>query len=455
MLTAVETTATVEHGSSGGPLLNRKGQVIGVIRAINTSNGRGVAISVNVLKRFLARPDIALLVNPPAIRVEPTSVPAEQCTQKRPFVVTLYHADGTLFRASDRFSVGITVRAPGFPFARLEVKPTGKGVFTAAFIPVPADNSVRHVTLIARQDGRAAFYYRVKDQAVQVGGVKVLLSHITQIRNGDTPSVVFADGREQAGSVTGLDALELPASAASAPVSLAGAQSISISLLTEIPASTDYHVQVMAGSSLLTEKHGQISIKGLPPRRQQAGIVIACADEWPTNSTGGEGHASELTPSARQYIRNIANLFTGGAPGRFLICSEHWAFGQPFREALQEDGHTFTVALQPTSFTGYDGVFVGNHAVPIPALIAYVQQGGRVYVAGGCSNNDAELWNPFLNAFGLFMTVDPRIDDWRAQTNTALALFSGVKELKAYCVSKLDKLPGDWPNTYLDSATVR
>lgn len=55
----IETDALLNHGNSGGPLLNLDGQVIGVIRTIqldpNTGlpSGLGYAISVNVVKRIV------------------------------------------------------------------------------------------------------------------------------------------------------------------------------------------------------------------------------------------------------------------------------------------------------------------------------------------------------------------------------------------------------------------
>ena len=55
----IETDALLNHGNSGGPLLNLEGQVIGVIRTIqldpNTGlpSGLGYAISVNVAKRVV------------------------------------------------------------------------------------------------------------------------------------------------------------------------------------------------------------------------------------------------------------------------------------------------------------------------------------------------------------------------------------------------------------------
>ncbi len=55
----IETDALINHGNSGGPLVDLNGQVIGVIRSISVdptsgvSSGLGFAISVNVVKRVV------------------------------------------------------------------------------------------------------------------------------------------------------------------------------------------------------------------------------------------------------------------------------------------------------------------------------------------------------------------------------------------------------------------
>jgi hypothetical protein len=455
VLQAIEVDIKARHGCSGGPIVNRKGQVVGVIRAVNRANGRGIAIPLRDLKGFLARPTNAVWLASPEIRVEPASIPAERCAQEQPFVVHLRRANGTGFPSLAGITAYVFLTPRGIQPLRLEAKPSGNSTFSVPFVPVPSVGDTRFVTLIARRNGQTDFYYHVKDQMVSVGGTAVLLSQISRITNGDTPSVLpsvlLADGREQTGPVAGLDALELPLRDTPAVVSLNTAQSISVQPLSAIPQSVYYGIQVAVGKYVVAEKHGEIPIAGAPPSKPQAGMVVACADEWPTRTTGVGEHASELTPSTRQYIRNIANLFTEGAPGRFLICSED-EFGKLFQDTLREAGHSVSIARMPeafTGFTGYDGVFVGQKQVLIPELIAYVKQGGRVYVAGGISSGSPAQWNPFLSAFGLVMSEDNRSDAWRVTPNTSLVLFAGVTDLKAQYVSKLDKLPGDWPNTFL------
>jgi S1-C subfamily serine protease len=52
----MELTNAIEPGNSGSPLLDGAGQVVGVVFAINTVTGNGLAIPVSTLNQFLAAP---------------------------------------------------------------------------------------------------------------------------------------------------------------------------------------------------------------------------------------------------------------------------------------------------------------------------------------------------------------------------------------------------------------
>lgn len=450
VLKIIESSATVSHGSSGGPLLNNKGKVIGVVRAVHPDNGRNLALPVRDLKGFLNRPDIALLLEPPVISLSPLSFSADRRSPRRPFEVQVRRANGTSYPNNNAgLSVKVTLHLPGSESGRIGTKRSPKGAYVVQALPLLPQPGVRRFTLTARQGSHATAYYRVKDQNLRVGEATIPLRTIRRIIGGEQPSVLFADGTERQANVTGLDLLQLPDPPTPDGVRLDTAESISVTEIPPLPSAMVYRVEVMAGKRLLAEKSGQIALTGIPPRRPQSGIVIACADEWPTNNTGGNGAASELSPGARQYIQNIADLFTAGAPGNFLICTDHWTFGNPFQETLRAAGHTVTVDLNPARLEGYDGVFVGGRTVPANQLLRYVKQGGRVYVAGGCHGNDGMFWNTFLNAFGLTMGADGRGDEWHITPEVKHTLFAGVTDLKVVGVSPISKQPGAWPNTRL------
>ncbi|MCD9623932.1 trypsin-like peptidase domain-containing protein [Rhabdothermincola salaria] len=52
----MRTTARVEPGNSGGPLLDANGDVVGVVFAIETETGYSLVIPIGVVKSLVANP---------------------------------------------------------------------------------------------------------------------------------------------------------------------------------------------------------------------------------------------------------------------------------------------------------------------------------------------------------------------------------------------------------------
>lgn len=136
------------------------------------------------------------------------------------------------------------------------------------------------------------------------------------------------------------------------------------------------------------------------------GKIVVANDEWTLSQTGFNAPSDSAI-----YARNVAEWFTGGEPGAFLVYSSNFGLvGAGLQSTMVDAGHTWTIstsaAFTVSNLLNYDAVFVGglvSGAVPNnQVLIDYVAAGGCVYLCGGTGfSNEGNAWNTFLNAHGL------------------------------------------------------
>jgi choice-of-anchor C domain-containing protein len=175
------------------------------------------------------------------------------------------------------------------------------------------------------------------------------------------------------------------------------------------PASADVKVVVDDGFGGTDDDTRTIATLNVAPVLGTGKIVVN-NDEWTFSNYG----FSQNPASATQFMRNVANYFTGGAPGNFLAYSTNFGLTQSsLAAAMTGAGHTWTVStavpFTVANLQAYDGVFVAGPVGAGPSqsvLIDYVNAGGNVYVAAGtgcCGGaaGEAAIWDTFLNAFGL------------------------------------------------------
>ena len=166
------------------------------------------------------------------------------------------------------------------------------------------------------------------------------------------------------------------------------------------------------------------------------GKIFVAHDEWAISDYGYE----ESRPSARQLTLNLANWFTGGRPGRFLVYSAFYGLiGHEIAATMTAAGHTWTVDMS-VPFTlsyllQYDAVFVGGQVADNTVLIDYVRAGGNVFIEGGTGLGgnpyEAGHWNVFLRAFGLAFADNYDLSRTRGiyTITSTSSLFNGVTQL--------------------------
>src|SRR6185295_8634763 len=132
------------------------------------------------------------------------------------------------------------------------------------------------------------------------------------------------------------------------------------------------------------------------------GKIFVSHDEWALSDDG-----FRAAPDAARLAQNLGRWFAVNRPGHFLVYSSSFGLtGQSLAKTMKAAGHTWEVSTLKTPLTlqalqKYNVVFLAGTRVYSRVLIDYVRSGGNVYVAGGTGRNDAELWNRFLEPFGL------------------------------------------------------
>jgi hypothetical protein len=430
LLEQIQLDASLNPGNSGGPVINSKGQVVGIVEESILGTTLSFAIPVSKLKQFLARPEI--LFTPPTIDASRSTVPA---TFEFRIVSFLDNASD----ATASFSLSSEGREP----RTVATNRVGDHyVATIAPLPSTASKGPLHLTVI---DGGNTTELNVNDLLIKVGIKQVALGSVREIRTDSGISVTTNDGQVLHGPITGLNAVEGKINGVPATLNLSHAKSIVVEKPMDSPRSLDYVITVKRGGAVVGEATGIINLEGVTSRAHK-GVLILGAN---IGTTADNAFDDAPPGSTERFIMNVADFFTGGKKGNFLLYSTAPHYGQRFKQSLTLHGHKLTQTLTPDSLSSYDGVFVGgNPEVKVGLLADYISHGGCVYVAGGSGGNETGIFNSFLMAYGL--QFKPWPNDYNAFTVTEFAkspLFEGIKGLHIHGYNAIVPLPGDFPHT--------
>ena len=176
------------------------------------------------------------------------------------------------------------------------------------------------------------------------------------------------------------------------------------------------------------------------------GRIVLVHDDWTLSNTG-----FTQAPDAAQFARNVADWFSPGTPGNFLVFSQSFALTESkLAQTMTSAGHAWTVSVTtPFSLAlaqQYDAVFMGGYPVNNSVLTQYVQGGGNVYLFGGTGSDS--VWSQFLANFGF--RFDPLNNIIGVQpVSSPHALFAGVSSLYQFNGSTLVDLEPANPKNQL------
>jgi hypothetical protein len=272
-LAHIQLNASVNPGNSGGPVLNQRGEVIGVVEAMITGTDLNFATPVNRLREFLARPEI--VVTAPSID-----------TSGKGAVLAFTIEVTTFLPADTEPVVSIAVSSNGGPTKVVNASAAGVGRYAAS---VPTPSAANGPLELILSDGSSTTTLNVKDQALRISSQNVQLSEIRSIEKGSGVKTTLTSGRIVTGAVVGLTGIVADVNGISAKMDLSGYRSITVTRGAGATGSFDYTVMVKQGGRT-TEVSGATSVV-------------------PTQGTTLDAPSTpaSVSVSGSNYVRNAAN----------------------------------------------------------------------------------------------------------------------------------------------------
>jgi hypothetical protein len=210
-LSQIQLDAALNPGNSGGPVLDRKGKVVGMV--VSGIRGAGVnqAIPVSHLRRFLARPEIVF--TPPAVK----DSDKEEAVEFTARAISLPGLTGPL-------DLELVLGAGPGKERRFPMKLTDD-VYRARAVPFPKRGGPLVVRAeVKYEDGSVSGL--VEDLTFGVGPKKLKLSEVRGLRLGPKPEVRLGNGQKLEGSLSDLGALAVKVGRQSLRLDLANASEI-------------------------------------------------------------------------------------------------------------------------------------------------------------------------------------------------------------------------------------
>jgi hypothetical protein len=288
----IQLDAVLNPGNSGGPVLDGKGKVIGVVVSGVLGAQVNFAIPVSHVRRFAARPDLQLI--PPRLRHADLHRPA------------LFQVKAvSVLPADDPLTLELTLDAgDGQPRKHKLAPAAGLYRVTAAPVPLPEGPVALSVTLRyagGLVQGAAA------DRTFKVGGKEVKLSELRDLHFGPKPRAQLAGGAIAEGPVSGLEALPVRLGGEEIRVPLARALQLSVEPPKSVTGLVCTVVALRAGKEVgrLTQT---VAVEGIPEVR-----VSAAAARVPL-----EPVVLDRDTVVRPLPAPVSDLAVGGG-GRYLI----------------------------------------------------------------------------------------------------------------------------------------
>ncbi len=299
VLSRIQVDAALNPGNSGGPVLDRKGNVVGVVVAGIRGSGVSFAIPVNVVSTFVAKPDLEF--KPPTV---------ERAAMHKP--VAFEAKAVAIIPSSKPLRLELRLKS-GDGKERTIPMELKDGTYRATAIPVVApDGPIPLRVVVTYPD--ASVSAPVSDRSVKVGDKDMKLSELHSVRWGAKPATVLADGKTIEGPVHGLDFVDVMLGKDTVRLNLAAALSTRFEAIT-LAATVTCTVIVRQDEAEIDRATASLNFEAVAT----PGLI---ADDTPAGPgpiiTTIKGPALDQDLVVRPLSGPIGDLAVGGG-GRYLI----------------------------------------------------------------------------------------------------------------------------------------
>jgi hypothetical protein len=217
----IQLDGALNPGNSGGPVLDRKGKVVGVVVSGIQGSGVNMAIPVSHLQRFLARPEVTF--TPPAIK---------SITRHEEFEFTAKTI--SVLPSKEAPDLELILGAGAGKERRFAMKLTD-GSYRVKAVPFPAQEGPPVCRVeVKYEDGVVSG--TVEDRTFSVGSKEVKFSQLRSLRPGLKPEARLATGQRLEGKFADLEALQVKVGKQSLRLDLASALEVNIETPEELTA---------------------------------------------------------------------------------------------------------------------------------------------------------------------------------------------------------------------------